>query len=93
MRWLDELAIQGNGWIEFGENIIYRLDMATLNPELMELMVKVPDLEDKGAALDWILEQYKKEDLVSIVWVEEDEDGNHVFQVTLRSIKKTKADE
>jgi len=54
----------------------------------LEILVRVP-FEDQGAALDWVLEKYTKEDLLSIIWVEQDEDC-HVFRVTLR--KKSKAD-
>jgi len=45
--------------------------------------VRVP-FESQGAALDWVLEKYSKEDLLSIMWVEQDDDC-HVFKVVLRS--------
>jgi len=49
----------------------------------LEILVRVP-FESQAAALDWVLEKYTKEDLLSIIWVEQDEDC-HVFKVTLRS--------
>jgi len=52
----------------------------------LEFIVKV-DTEDQGKALDWVLEQYKQEDLLSIMHVKSDEEGHH-FRVILRS-KKT----
>jgi hypothetical protein len=52
----------------------------------MEILVRVP-FESQGVAMDWVLEKYLKEDLFSIVWQEQDENGCHVFLVTLRSRK------
>ena len=52
----------------------------------MELIVVAP-IAHQGDALDWVLEQYKKEDLLSIMWVETDGDGNHHFKVTIRPKK------
>ena len=49
----------------------------------LEILVRVP-FEDQGAALDWVLDKYKKADLLSIIWGEQDEDCQ-VFRVTLRS--------
>jgi hypothetical protein len=51
----------------------------------MEFLVRVP-FESQGAALDWVFDRYKLDDLLSIIWVEQDEDC-HVFKVTLRSKK------
>jgi hypothetical protein len=53
--------------------------------EPLEILVRVP-FESQGAALDWVCEKYMKQDLLSIMWVEQDEDC-HVFKVTLRSKK------
>ena len=53
----------------------------------LEILVRVP-FESQGAALDWVLEKYSKEDLLSIMWVEQDEDC-HVFRVTLRKKSTT----
>jgi hypothetical protein len=53
--------------------------------EPLEILVRVP-FESQGAALDWVVEKYMKQDLLSIMWVEQDEDC-HVFKVTLRSKK------
>lgn len=50
----------------------------------LEILVRVP-FEDQGSALDWVLEQYTKRDLLSIIWIEKDDEGCHVFRVTLRS--------
>jgi hypothetical protein len=47
-----------------------------------EIIVKVP-MEDRGAALDWIIDEYGRDKLFSIIWVEQDDDGKHVFSVTL----------
>lgn len=54
--------------------------------EDLEFLVRVP-FESQGAALDWVLEKHLKDDLLSIMWVEQDDDGCHVFKVTLRSKK------
>lgn len=58
--------------------------------EELDILVRVP-FEDQGAALDWVLDKYTKEDLLSIIWVEQDDNNCHVFKVTLRS-KKSKAE-
>ena len=63
-------------------------DLALVIQDL-EILVRVP-FEDQGAALDWVLDKYVKEDLLSIIWVEKDENDCHVFKVTLR--KKSKAE-
>jgi len=55
--------------------------------EDLEILVRVP-FESQGAALDWVCEKYMKEDLLSIIWVEQDEDC-HMFRVTLRKKSKT----
>jgi hypothetical protein len=52
----------------------------------LDFLVKVP-FDDQGAALDWVLDKYLKADLLSIIYVEKDDDGNHVFRVILRSVK------
>jgi trehalose-6-phosphatase len=57
-------------------------DLAVVLQDL-EVLVRVP-FESQGAALDWVLEKYSKEDLLSIMWVEQDDDC-HVFKVVLRS--------
>lgn len=54
--------------------------------EDLEFLVRVP-FESQGAALDWVLEKHLKDDLLSIVWVEQDDEGCHVFRVMLRSKK------
>ena len=51
--------------------------------EHLEFLVRVP-FESQGAAMDWVLEKHMKDDLLSIIWVEQDDDC-HVFRVTLRS--------
>ena len=53
--------------------------------ENLEFLVRVP-FESQGAAMDWVLEKHMKDDLLSIMWVEQDDDC-HVFKVTLRSKK------
>jgi len=53
--------------------------------EHLEFLVRVP-FESQGAAMDWVLEKHMKDDLLSIIWVEQDDDC-HVFRVTLRSKK------
>ena len=53
--------------------------------EPLEILVRVP-FESQGAARDWVCEKYMKQDLLSIMWEEQDEDC-HVFKVTLRSKK------
>ena len=53
--------------------------------EHLEFLVRVP-FESQGAAMDWVLEKHMKDDLLSIIWVEQDDDC-HVFKVTLRSKK------
>ena len=50
----------------------------------LEIVERVP-FESQGAALDWVIEKYSKADLLSIIWVEQDEDNCHVFKITLRS--------
>lgn len=57
--------------------------------EDLEILVRVP-MESQGAALDWVCEKYLKQDLLSIMWVEQDENDCHVFKVTLR--KKSPAE-
>jgi len=52
----------------------------------LEFLVRVP-FESQGAAMDWVLEKHMKDDLLSIMWVEKDDDDCHVFRVTLRSKK------
>lgn len=54
--------------------------------EDLEILVRVP-MESQGAALDWVVEKYLKHDLLSIIWVEQDENDCHVFKVILRSKK------
>ena len=54
--------------------------------EPFEFLVRVP-FESQGAALDWVCEKYLKEDLLSIIYQEKDDDDCHVFKVTLRRKK------
>ena len=54
--------------------------------EDLEFLVRVP-FESQGAALDWVVEKYMKHDLLSIVYQEQDDEGCHIFKVTLRSKK------
>ena len=54
--------------------------------EDLEFLVRVP-MESQGAALDWVCEKYLKEDLLSIIYQEEDDEGRHVFKVILRRKK------
>lgn len=54
--------------------------------EELEILVRVP-FESQGAALDWVVEKYLKQDLLSIVYQEQDDEGCHIFKVTLRSKK------
>jgi hypothetical protein len=46
--------------------------------------------ENKGISLDWAVEKYKHEQLVSIIFDKEDDEGFNVFIVTYN--KKSKAD-
>jgi hypothetical protein len=43
------------------------------------------DILHQGAALDFMCEKYKKEDLRSIIWVKTDAKGFHHFEIVLRS--------
>jgi hypothetical protein len=49
-----------------------------------EILERVP-FESQGAAMDWVIDKYSKADLLSIMWVEKDENDCHVFKITLRS--------
>jgi len=43
------------------------------------------DIVHQGDALDFMCEKYKKEDLLSIIWLKTDDKGFHHFQIILRS--------
>ena len=46
--------------------------------------------ERKGVALDWVMDKYKDENLCSIIWEKEDEEGFNYFKVLYH--KKSKKD-
>jgi len=43
------------------------------------------DIVHQGDALDFMCEKYKKEDLLSIMWIKTDDKGFHHFEIVLRS--------
>ena len=56
-----------------------------------EEVVKTPYKgdENKGISLDWAVEQYKAEQLVSVIFDKEDEDGFNIFIVSYNKKPKT----
>jgi|APFre7841882654_1041346.scaffolds.fasta_scaffold359070_1 hypothetical protein len=57
-----------------------------------EESVKTPFKHEelKGVALDWVMDKYKDENLCSIIWEKEDEEGFNYFKVLYH--KKSKKD-
>jgi hypothetical protein len=55
-----------------------------------EEVVKTPYKHDKfkGDAIDWTMEKFRGEDLRSIIWEKEDEEGYNYFRVVY--VKKVK---
>ena len=49
----------------------------------VDILVKTPfkTEELKGVALDWVITELKNEELVSVIWEMEDDDGYHYFRV------------
>jgi len=45
--------------------------------------------ENKGISLDWAIEQYKHEQLVSVIFDKEDEEGFNIFTVTYNKKPRT----
>jgi hypothetical protein len=52
-------------------------------------VTEIVAIENQGDALDHVCEKYKNEDLLSVMWVETDEEGSHHFKIILRSKKQS----